>query len=109
MTAADFRRLALALPEATEGAHMDHADFRVRKKIFATLNRDETLGMVKLNPEQQHECVKAAPQMFVPVKGGWGLKGATHVRLDVADEERLRKALLTAWRNTAPANLRSPV
>jgi hypothetical protein len=105
MTAADFRRLALALPEATEGAHMGHADFRVRNKIFATLDHTETLGMVKFNPEQQHEFVKAQPEIFVPVKGGWGRKGATHVRLAVAEEEALTKALSIAWRNTAPKSL----
>ena len=107
MTAADFRRLALALPEATEGAHMGHPDFRVRNKIFATLDHTETLGMVKLNPEQQHEFVKAQPEIFVPVKGGWGRKGATHVRLAVAEEPSLTKALRTAWRNTAPKTLAS--
>jgi len=105
MTAADFRRLALALPEATEGSHMGHADFRVRNKIFATLNEDETLGMVKLNPEQQHEQVQACPKMFVPVKGGWGLRGATHVMLPAAKEPVVRQALATAWRNTAPKSL----
>jgi len=106
MTAADFRRLALALPEAVEGAHMGHADFRVRNKIFATLDHTETLGMVKLNPEQQHEFVKTYPAMFVPVKGGWGRKGATHVRLEAAGEATARKALEIAWRNTAPKSLR---
>jgi hypothetical protein len=107
MTAADFRRMALALPEATEGAHMGHADFRVRNKIFATLDETETLGMVKLNPEQQHEFVKAQPEMFVPVKGGWGRKGATHVRLAAAEEGTVAKALAIAWRNTVPKSLAS--
>ena len=106
MTAAGFRRLALALPEATEGSHMGHADFRVRNRIFATLDHTETLGMVKLNPEQQHEFVKERPEMFVPVKGGWGCKGATHVRLAAAEEEPLAKALGIAWRNTAPKSLK---
>ncbi|MGO9260434.1 MAG: MmcQ/YjbR family DNA-binding protein [Bryobacteraceae bacterium] len=105
MTAADFRRMALALPEATEGAHMGHADFRVRNKIFATLDHTEALGMVKLNPEQQHEFVKAQPEIFVPVRGGWGRQGATHVRLAVTEEGTLGKALRTAWRNTAPKSL----
>ena len=105
MTAADFRRMALALPEATEGAHMGHADFRVRDKIFATLDHTETLGMVKLNPEQQHEFIKAQPEMFVPVKGGWGRKGATYVRLAAAGEAEIGKALHTAWRNNAPKTL----
>jgi hypothetical protein len=106
MTAADFRRMALALPETAEGAHMGHADFRVRNKIFATLDQTETLGMVKLNPEQQHEFVKAQPDIFFPVKGGWGRKGATHVYLAVAEEGSLGKALATAWRNTAPNSLK---
>jgi len=106
MTAADFRRLALALPEAIEGSHMGHVDFRVHNKIFATLDHTETLGLVKLNPEQQHEFVKAQPEMFVPVKGGWSRKGATHVRLAAAEEEPLVKALGIAWRNTAPKTLK---
>lgn len=84
---------------------MGHADFRVRNKIFATLNEDETLGMVKLNPEQQHEIVTAQPDKFVPVKGGWGLRGATHVRLPAATQKAAREALAIAWRNTAPKGL----
>ena len=51
VTADAFRRLALSLPEAVEGSHMGHADFRVCGKIFATLGPDETWGMVKLTPE----------------------------------------------------------
>lgn len=105
MTAADFRRLALALPEAAEGAHMGHADFRVRNRIFATLDESETLGMVKFNPEQQHEFVKRHADMFVPVKGGWGLRGATHVRLRAAKAGVVKEALAIAWRNTAPKSL----
>jgi hypothetical protein len=101
MTAADFRRMALALPEASEGAHMGHADFRVRNRIFATLDQAETLGMVKLTPEQQREFVEAQPGIFVPVAGGWGRQGCTHVRLTAADEEALGAALTLAWRNTA--------
>jgi hypothetical protein len=55
MTTADFRRLALALPETAEHAHMDHPDFRVRGKIFATLGYPaQGWGRVKLTPEQQH-------------------------------------------------------
>ena len=92
MTAEDFRRLALSLPETAESAHMGHPDFRVRGKIFATLGYpDQEVGMVKLTPGQQREFVLAEPAVFVPVNGGWGLKGATHVRL----------AVVAAWRNTA--------
>ena len=106
MTAADFRRLALGFPEATEGAHMDHPDFRVRGKIFATLGYPEMgVGMVKLFPDQQKDFVRAEPEVFAPVNGGWGRRGATYVRLKAAKKAGVQRALAAAWRNTAPRKL----
>src|ERR1700722_17604057 len=105
MTIDDFRRLALDFPETAEGAHMGHPDFRVRGKIFATLWPDEGLGMVKLSPEEQKIFTRAAPEVFVPVKGGWGRRGATNVRLEAATEPIVRSAIVSAWRNTAPKRL----
>ena len=82
MTADQFRRLALSLPEATESAHMGHPDFRVKGKIFATLDYPEPgWGMVKLTPEQQAELVQAEPDVFEPCAGAWGARGCTNVRL----------------------------
>lgn len=82
---------------------MTHPDFRVRKKIFATLGYpDRTKGMVKLTPEQQAEFVAADPSTFVPVPGGWGKKGCTHVVLAKATATKLRPALIAAWCNAAP-------
>jgi hypothetical protein len=106
MTAADFRRVALRFPEATESAHMDHPDFRVRGKIFATLGYPDTgVGMVKLFPDQQREFVRDEPKVFVPVNGAWGRRGATHVRLNAAKKRSVQRALAAAWRNTAPRKL----
>jgi len=106
MSAALFRKLALALPGAEERAHMGHPDFRVGGKIFATLGYpDDGHGMVALTRDQQEMMVAAEPAMFKPVKGGWGLKGATNVVLAAADETTLAGALKTAWRNTAPKAL----
>jgi hypothetical protein len=106
MTAADFRRVALGFPEATESAHMDHPDFRVRGKIFATLGYpDMGVGMVKLFPDQQREFVRDEPKVFVPVNGAWGRRGATHVRLNATKKRSVQRALAAAWRNTAPRKL----
>ena len=106
MTLEGFRRLALSMPEASEEAHMGHPDFRVRGRIFATLcYPDENWGMVSLTPEQQEAFVSAEPEVFVPVKGGWGRRGATNVRLRPAKTRSLRVALATAWRNVAPRQL----
>jgi hypothetical protein len=106
MTASDFRRLALSFPETSERAHQNHPDFRVAGKIFATLGYpDSQWAMVKLTPEQQVEFVDAAPAVFVPVKGGWGRKGATNVKLRAAKIAGLRGALSAAWCNAAPRHL----
>jgi hypothetical protein len=103
MTAADFRRLALSLPGAEERSHMNHPDFRVGGKIFATLSYpDEGWGMVKLFPDQQAEFVGAHPKMFAPVKGGWGKQGCTHVLLKAAKKELVREAMQAAWERAAP-------
>jgi hypothetical protein len=106
VTVNDFRRLALALPETAEKTHMDHPDFRVCGKIFATLGYPaKGWGMVKLTPEQQHYYSKDHPEVFVPARGAWGREGATSVHLKAVSKETLRKAISAAWRNTAPKGL----
>jgi hypothetical protein len=106
VTVDDFRRLALSLPEAIESAHMGHPDFRVRGKIFATLGYpDDDWAMVKLTPAQQKQQVVAEPDIFAPVPGGWGRRGATRVQLKAATNESLWDALRAAWRNVAPKRL----
>jgi hypothetical protein len=106
MTESDFRKIALSLPEAVGSSHMDHPDFRVGGKIFATLGYfDKRWGMVKLFPDQQAEFVKAEPKVFVPAKGNWGKRGATCVLLKSAKKTVVRKALAAAWLNTAPKEL----
>ena len=100
MTAADFRKIALSIEGATESAHMNHPDFRIRGKIFATLGApDKTWGMIKLTPEQQRAFVALDSAAFVPVKGGWGEKGCTNLRLAAAREEMVHEAIVAACRN----------
>lgn len=109
MTAAEFRRLALSLPETEEQEHMHHPDFRVAGKIFATLGYpDATMGMVKLFPDQQREFVAADPRAFTPVRGAWGKRGCTHVVLRAANRARVKDALSAAWQNAAPKALAQP-
>lgn len=100
MTADDFRRLALKLAGAVEGAHMNHPDFRANGRIFATLYPDGASGMVKLTPEQQQDFVVADQQTFIPASGAWGRQGCTVVQLESADEDRLGEALTLAWQET---------
>lgn len=110
MTAMEFRKMALSLPEAMESTHMQHPDFRVFGKVFATLGYpNRSWGMVKLAPKQQAAFVDAEPKVFVPVKGTWGRQGATTVYLRSVTRETLRKALEAAWANTAPKRLVSRI
>src|SRR5262245_56573376 len=94
--------MALDLPQAVEKAHMGHPDFRTKDKIFATLGPGEEWGMVKLTPEQQRDFVREQPKVFQSIKGAWGARGCTKVILEAATAEPLRRALVAAWRNTAP-------
>src|SRR5215211_6247012 len=103
MSVSHFRRAALALPGTAEGAHQRTADFRVGKRIFATLGYpDDGWGMVKLTHEQQAMLVEAEPDIFRPVPGGWGKQGYTNMLLAKADAAMLKSALAMAWRNVAP-------
>jgi hypothetical protein len=106
VTLQGFREMALGFPETFQGAHMGHPDFRIRGgKIFATLWPKEGWGVVILTPEQQEGFVGTTPAMFVPVKGGWGRRGSTHVILKKASRRTLKIALAVAWRNAAPRDL----
>jgi hypothetical protein len=101
MKADDFRRIALGLSDAVEGAHMGHPDFRVGGRIFATIHPDHRYAMVKLTPEQQQRFVVEHPSLFAPENGAWGRQGCTKVRLDAVGEDVLGEAITLAWQNTA--------
>lgn len=99
MKAADFRRIALSMEGAEEGSHMGQADFRVGGRIFATLAAEKQgYGNLMLTPEQQAAFVAEEPDVFLPIAGGWGRSGATHIRLSTANEDLLTGALRTAWK-----------
>lgn len=95
-----FRRIALALDGAVEGAHMGHPDFRVDKRVFASLHGDNQSGMVKLTPDQQAAFIEDHPEAFTPEAGAWGRSGCTRVTLKSITEDILGEALTLAWRNT---------
>ena len=108
MTVADFRRLALSLPGAEEASHMGSPDFRVGGRIFATLAaQSKGYGNLMLTPELQGEFVREEPEVFLPVAGGWGRNGATHVRLAKANEDLLAGALRAAWKLRTEKNTKT--
>lgn len=115
----DFRRIALSLAGAEESSHMGSPDFRVGGRIFATLAAAKLgYGNIMITPDQQAVFVEELPQVFIPVKGGWGRNGATHVNLALANEDLLSGALKAAWKlrldlnaktkNKPPAKAKTP-
>jgi hypothetical protein len=107
MNIQDFRRIALSLEGAEESSHMGSPDFRVGGRIFATLAAAKLgYGNIMITPEQQAGFVEEMPEVFIPVKGGWGRGGATHVVLALANEDLLRGALQTAWKLRLDKNAR---
>ncbi len=97
MNTDDFRRIALTLEGVEESSHMGSPDFRVGGRIFATLAaQSQGYGNLMLDPAQQAAFVAEAPEIFIPVPGGWGRNGATHMRLAAATEDQVRGALETA-------------
>jgi len=108
LTAKDFRRIALSLEGAEEGLHMGAVDFRVGGRIFATLaSEKQGYGNLMLTLEQQADFVAELPEVFLPIPGGWGRMGATHVRLAAANEDVLAGALRTAWKLRIEKNAKS--
>ena len=107
-TADDFRRIALTFEGAEERAHMGAADFRVGGRIFATLaSQAQGYGNLVLTPEVQALFVEEAPELFLPIAGGWGRMGMTHIRLATADEDTLTGALRKAWKLRVDKNTRT--
>ena len=106
MTPSTFRRIALGMAGAVEGAHMGHPDFRAGGKIFATIHPDHAQGMVTLTPEQQSVYLRDHPAMFTPAAGAWGRQGCTMVRFANADSEVVGEAMTLAWRNVTAKTAR---
>ena len=108
MTPDDFKRIALSFEGVQEGSHMSAVDFRVGGRIFATLaSQARGYGNLKLTPEDQAVFCEEMPGVFLPIAGGWGRMGMTHIVLAAASEDVLAGALQTAWRTRVAENAKT--
>jgi hypothetical protein len=108
MNIKDFRRIALSLEDAQERSHMGSPDNRIDGRIFATLASARLgYGNLMLTPEQQAAFVEELPEVFIPIKGGWGRLGMTHIKLAAANEDVLAGALHAAWQLRVEKNAKS--
>src|SRR5262252_2777331 len=108
MNAADFRRIALSLEGVEEYSHAGLPAFRVGGRKFASLaSQADGYGNLMLTLEQQAAFVEEAPEVYLPIPGGWGRMGHTHIRLAAADKDVLTGALQTAWKLRVDKNAKT--
>jgi hypothetical protein len=100
MSENEFRQLALEFAGAIESSHMNHPDFRIKNKVFASLGYPRTgCAMVKLTPPQQATFMRQEPGVFSPCNGAWGKQGATYIELAMVAQESVQAALDAARNN----------
>ena len=108
-TVAHIRRIALALPEATEEVTWgSDLTFRVRGKIFAITGEEATGVSIKASPDDQVALIASDPEMFC-ASAYVGPFGWVTVDLTRVDPDLLERLLRDAWRRTAPRRLAATI
>ncbi|MFN8286472.1 MAG: MmcQ/YjbR family DNA-binding protein [Chitinophagales bacterium] len=105
VTTADVRKLALAFEETVELPHFERTSFRVKKKIFCTMDEKQKIAVLMLKPEEQSVFCAFDKAVFYPVNGTWGKQGATIVELNKVGKSMFKDALTEAYCNKAPVKL----
>ena len=108
VTIEEARKFALSFPETDEHPHFDKKAFRVKKKIFATLDEKAMRMMVKLTPTNQSVFCSYNNEIIYPVPGGWGRQGATFIELRKVRKTMFKDAVTTAYCTVAPPKLGDP-
>ena len=99
------RKLAMSFPEAEEKPHFEKESFRVKKKIFATLDVKKNRCVVKLSPIDQSVFMKGGTEIFLPATGAWGKQGWTIIELKKVRKDLFTDALTTSYCGVAPEKL----
>lgn len=101
----NFRELALSFAEVTEQPHFEKASFRVKKKIFVTLDEAKNIACVKFSETDQSVYCLIDETLIWPVPNKWGKQGWTLIDLRKIKKELLKDALTSAYCSVAPKAL----
>ena len=99
------RKFALSLPEAEEMPHFEKASFRVKKKIFVTLDSKNKRSVVKLSALDQSTFSGYDNTIIYPSKGAWGKQGWTIIELKKVPKKLFEDLLITSYCEVAPEKL----
>jgi hypothetical protein len=100
-----FISIAGSFDETVEQPHFDKLSFRVNKKIFATLDLQNNIAVLKLALAEQAEYCAIDETAINPVKGAWGKMGYTCFELNRLRKDVVISAITSAYCNTAPKKL----
>lgn len=98
-------QICLALPEATEEPHFEKTSYRVKKKIFATVDKEKQQVVVKLTEIEQSVFCAFDKEAIYPVPGAWGKQGWTRIELGKVREDMLKDAIIASYCTVAPKKL----
>ena len=94
---ATFRTMTLSFPETMEQPHFEKTSFRIRKKIFATLDKKPHIAVLKLSLIDQSVFCDINKNIIYPVESEWGRQGWTKVELKKINRNILKDILTTAY------------
>jgi hypothetical protein len=99
------RKLAMGFDEAVEMPHFERKSFRLKKKIFATLDVKNKQAVLKLSAIDQSVFSSYNREAIYPIPGGWGKQGWTRVELKKVRKDIFKDALTVAYCTVAPKKL----
>lgn len=105
VSALTFRKLACSFDEAVEQLHFEKPSFRVKKKIFATIDLTKNVAVLKLSEIDQSVFCSFNNAVIYPVRGTWGKQGWTTIELKTVRKDMLTDALTRAYCHVAPKRL----
>ena len=95
------RTLALSFEGAEEQPHFEKPSYRVKKKIFLTLDEKNNRACIKL-PEIEQEVFSTIDKtMIYPVPNAWGKQGWTFVELKLVPKKLFMEALTASYCHVA--------
>ena len=89
--------MARSFSQTKELPHFEKSSFRVKKKIFATLDEKQQKATLKFSPIDQSVFCLADKTAIYPVPNKWGKQGWTVIDLTKVNKTLLEDALSTAY------------
>ena len=91
------REIALSREGVVELPHFELTSFRVKKKIFMTMDESRERVCFMFSVTDQDVFTKIDPVSFYAVPNKWGLKGATYCDLSKVTRVKFEDALNVAY------------